>query len=43
MGKTYSMNKASQKKKKKKDIPLCKHETNFGRCGYPVNLLCGLN
>lgn len=43
MEKASSMNKLTKKKKKKKGIPLCKHETNFGSCGYPVNLLGDLN
>lgn len=41
MEKASSMSKTVHKKKK--DIPLRKHETNFERYGYPVNLLYGLN
>lgn len=43
MEKASSMSKTVKKKKKKRDIPLCKHKTNFERYGYPVNLLYGLN
>lgn len=42
MEKASSVSKTVQKKKKT-DILLCKQETNFGRYGYPVNLLYCLN
>lgn len=42
MEKASSMRKKTGQKKKK-DIPLCKHETNFGSRGHPANLLGGLH